>query len=148
MKDLPVLLIGAIGFCLFSYPGFALLQHGTSSSILTAQAIFGLLIACCYAPIPAVMVDSLPINLRYSAISLPFNIVIALTGAITPLVSAFLIAETNDFLTPSYYLMGLSVVMFLAVLTIEEEKEDRLEILPAPEYSSQKMKKMAEHQIE
>lgn len=118
----PVLMMGAIGFIVFSYPGFVLLSQATNVSILIAQFCFGMLIACCYAPIPAIMIESFPVNVRFSAISLPFNIVVTLTGALTPLLTGVLIAKTHDFTSPSVYLMLLSVVMFFTIYTLKEKQ--------------------------
>ena len=116
----PVLMLGAAGFVLFSYPLFLLLQQATFVALLLAQASFAVLLCLVYATIPATLVELFTTNIRYSAMSFPYNFSNALFGGTAPLVATYLIATTTNPLAPAFYLMIAAVVMGAFVLMLSE----------------------------
>lgn len=116
----PVLQIGALGFIIFSYPLFLLLQQATFTSVLLAQLSFAILVSFAYAAIPATLVELVATNVRYTAMSFPYNLSNAIFGGTAPLVATYLIEKTGNPLAPSLYLIFAALVMFCFVLTIKE----------------------------
>lgn len=116
----PVLLLGALGYILFSYPLFLLLQVGSFSAVLFAQSCFAVLVCLAYAAIPATLIELITTNIRYTAMSLPYNIANAVFGGTAPLVATYLIAKTKNPLAPSFYLIFAGIVMLLFVLLLRE----------------------------
>ena len=116
----PVLIIGAVSFIIFSYPLFLLLQHGDFGSLLLAQICFALLICLVYAAIPATLVELMTTNIRFTAMSLPYNLANAVFGGTAPLVATYLIAKTNNHLAPAFYLISAGVVMLIFILFLKE----------------------------
>ncbi|MGQ3888855.1 MFS transporter [Legionella sp. CNM-1927-20] len=123
----PVLLIGAIGFSIFSYPLFLLIQHTTFISVLLAQVIFAILVSFAYAAIPATLVELVGTNIRYTAMSFPYNLSNAVFGGTAPLIATYLIEKTNNPLAPSFYLIFAAIIMFFVVLLLQESHRKSLQ---------------------
>lgn len=122
----PVLFMGAASFIIFSYPLFLLLQQATFASILLAQVAFAILVCFAYAAIPATLVELFPTNMRYTAMSFPYNFSNAMFGGTAPLVATYLIAKTNNPLAPSFYLIFAGIVMLLFVFGLKETYQTQL----------------------
>ena len=116
----PVLFIGSLGFIIFSYPLFILLQQATFTSLLFAQTSFAILVCFAYAAIPATLVELVTTNIRYTAMSFPYNFSNAVFGGTAPLVATYLISKTGNPLSPSFYLVFAGIVMFVFVLLLKE----------------------------
>lgn len=116
----PTLIIGALGFVIFSYPLFLLLQQGTFAAMLLAQSCFAILVSFAYAAIPATLVELVATNIRYSAMSLPYNVANAVFGGTAPLVATLLIGLTGNHSAPSFYLIISGMIMFIFILSIRE----------------------------
>jgi MHS family proline/betaine transporter-like MFS transporter len=63
-----------------------------------------------------------PQNVRVSAFSISYSMCLALFGGTTPLVAAYLLERTADDYSPVWYLIGLSVVSLIAVISIPETR--------------------------
>ena len=98
----PILMVGAISVCLFSFPLFILLTKGTFVSALVTQMVFAILISVCYAAVPATLVEMFPTKIRYTAMSFPYNLSNAIFGGTAPLVATYLINATGTILAPSF----------------------------------------------
>lgn len=122
----PVLYLGAIGFIIFSYPLFLLLQQANFASILIAQTCFAILVCFAYAAIPATLVELVATNIRYTAMSFPYNFSNAVFGGTAPLIATYLIAKTGNPLSPSFYLIFAGVVMLLFVFSLKESYQKSL----------------------
>jgi MHS family proline/betaine transporter-like MFS transporter len=116
----PVLVGGAIGYMIFSYPLFKLMQHGSFTAVLAAQMCFAVLACFCSAAIPATLVELFATNIRYTAMAFPYNLANAVFGGTAPLVATYLISKTNNPLSPSFYLIAAGIIMLLAVFIIKE----------------------------
>lgn len=116
----PMLLSGIVGFILFSYPLFLLLQQASFTAMLLAQMCFAVLTCLIFAPLPATLIELLPTHIRCSGVSVPFNIGNALFGGTAPFMATYLIHTTGDPIAPSFYLILAAVVMFLIVINLRE----------------------------
>ncbi|MEM7226185.1 MAG: MFS transporter [Pseudomonadota bacterium] len=116
----PILLSGAIGMILLSWPLFWLMHHQNLSLILLGQLGFAILFSWIYAANPAAQAEILSRRVRVSVLSIGYNICLSVFGGTTPLVATYLVERTSDDFAPVYYLMGLSVLSLIAVLSIPE----------------------------
>jgi MHS family proline/betaine transporter-like MFS transporter len=116
----PVLFLGGMGFAILSYPLFILLQQGSFLTVFIAQACFGVLVCFAYAAIPATLVELINTNIRYTAMSFPYNFSNAVFGGTAPLMATFLIQKTGNILAPSIYLIFGGLVMCVFVWKINE----------------------------
>jgi MHS family proline/betaine transporter-like MFS transporter len=57
---------------------------------------------------------------RYTALSIGYNIAVAIFGGFAPFIATWLIRETGSTLAPSFYLMAAAAITFVIVLNIRE----------------------------
>ncbi len=122
-----ILYLGAIGFITFSCPLFLLLQQATFMAVLCAQFCFAILVCFAYAAIPATLVELFNTNVRYTAMSFPYNLSNALFGGTAPLVATFLIGMTGNQLAPSFYLIFAGFIMLIFVYLLKESYQQSLD---------------------
>lgn len=116
----PMLLVGAIGVAVVTYPGFALFGQGDWRVTMVALCVMGL----CFAPISAAslvaLAESFATTFRYSGVSLSLNIPVTLFGGTAPLLATALIAGTGDVRAPAYLVVAGGVVSAIAAFAFRE----------------------------
>ncbi|MDF1757218.1 MAG: MFS transporter [Legionellaceae bacterium] len=122
----PVLYLGAIGFILFSYPLFLLLQQATMLSVMLAQFCFAILISFAYAAIPTTLVELFSTKIRYTGVSLSYNVASSVFGGSAPLISVYLISKLKNTMAPSFYLIFAGIIMFVFISLIKETYKSSL----------------------
>lgn len=114
---IPILLLGGVFYLLFTYPLFKWLSLNPSfMNLLITQAIFGIFLTLYVAPVPALLAEIYPIQIRGSGMSLSYNIGVMLFGGFSALIISTLIQVTGDKLSISYYVMGASVISVAATI--------------------------------
>ena len=121
----PILISGMLGLIFLSYPLFWMMHEATNTMIFIGQFGFALLIAWIGGANPAAQAEILPLRVRVSAFSIAYSLSLALFGGTTPLVAAYLLEKTADDFSPIWYLIGLSLVSLMTVLTIPETRPAR-----------------------
>ena len=115
-----VLMTSAIGVILLGYPLFRLLHHDTFVLALLGQAGFALLVGLFLGAGPAAMVEEFPRRVRCSALSVGYNVSLAIFGGTTPLVASYVIERSHNDYAPAFYLIGAAVVSLGVILTLKE----------------------------
>lgn len=116
----PILLTGTLGLLLLSWPLFWLMHHHDVTLILIGQLGFAILFSWLNGAVSATMAEILPRRVRVSVLSIGYNACLSVFGGTTPLVATYLVERTADDFAPVYYLMALSVLSLVAVLSIPE----------------------------
>ncbi|MGB0626351.1 MAG: MFS transporter [Alphaproteobacteria bacterium] len=116
----PLLMFGAGGMAILGYPLIWLMHHPDFMMILAGQLGFAVLIGAYFGGAPATLTEMFPRRVRVSALSVGYNVGLAVFGGTTPLIATWLIARTHDDLSIAWYLIGCAVVSFLVVLTLKE----------------------------
>lgn len=116
----PILLTGAVGMIVLSWPLFWFMHHQSLVLVFIGQLGFAILFSWVYAANPAAQAEIIPRRVRVSVLSIGYNIVLSVFGGTTPLVAAYLIQRTSDDFAPVYYLMALSAISLIAVMSIPE----------------------------
>jgi MFS transporter, MHS family, proline/betaine transporter len=116
----PILYFVAIGTLLLAWPLWWLMHHQDFTMILLGQIGFAILFGAGYAGLSAVMVETLPTGVRYSASAVGYNFCMGLFGGTTPLVATYLVERTADDFTPAYYLMAAAVISLMATIRMPE----------------------------
>lgn len=116
----PVLMVSAFLFIVGTIPLLKLIiGAGTSPqgimTILGAQIVLAMAVGAYFGPIPALMAESFPTMIRYSAVTITTNISGPLFGGVTPMIVTYLIAVTGSALVPAYYLVTGAVISFIAL---------------------------------
>jgi MHS family proline/betaine transporter-like MFS transporter len=91
-----VLYTGIAAVLIVLYPAFQLMHaHDNFNAILSAQILLGLALGIYLAPVPALLVECFPTSVRYSGMSLSYNLC-AILGGLTPMAATWLIGTTGN----------------------------------------------------
>ena len=112
----PLLLFSLLGFALLTYPLFLLFELKSFEFILIAMLVFAFLSAIVQGVIPALMTESFPTHIRYTGLSVSYNIAVALFGGTTPLVSSWLIKVSGgNVMMPTLYIISTAVIAIVVL---------------------------------
>jgi MFS transporter, MHS family, proline/betaine transporter len=113
------MLITAWLFLLAAYPCFWLMNAYPSVATGVFAVSFLNLIKGGYSGVlPSVLCEQFPVETRAVGVALAFGISITIFGGFAPFVSTWLIAQTGDPLSPSYYLMATALLSIVALMAI------------------------------
>src|ERR1700693_5020765 len=116
----PLLLAGAVGMLVFSLPLFQLLRSPKFGVILTGQLCFTVILCLFFGAEPAATAEAFPGRVRCSGAAISHNICFAVLGGTAPMVATYLIARTQNEMSPSIYLMAAALVSIISILTLSE----------------------------
>jgi len=114
------MLITAWLFLLSAYPCFWLMDAYPSLATAAFAVGFLNLIKAGYSGVlPSVLSEQFPVEVRAVGISLSFSISVTIFGGFAPFFATWLVAETGDPLSPSYYLMATALFSIIALMVIQ-----------------------------
>jgi MFS transporter, MHS family, proline/betaine transporter len=114
---LPIAFASAVAILITIYPMFAWLQAApTLSTLLTVQAIIGVLLAGYMGGLAALMSELFPTRLRTTGLSISYSFGVAIFGGFAPFINAWLIELTGHKTAPSFYLMLAAIVSLAALI--------------------------------
>jgi MFS family permease len=118
----PVYLIGAIAAGTWGFFAFPMMDSANYLLVMGA-IIIGLLIhSLMYAPQPAIMAEMFPTRMRYSGVSVGYQVTSIVAGSLAPIIAVKLL-ETYDSSVPiAIYLAVAAVITTIAVLYARETK--------------------------
>ncbi len=123
-----LLLLSLVGFVVFSYPLFSLMFNNTFYSILTAMLAFAILEAMFQAVMPALMTEMFPAKVRYTGLSVSYNLSLAIFGGTTPLVCTWLVKVSGgNVWMPAYYLIATCIIAIITTFFIPETYKKELD---------------------
>lgn len=122
----PILVAGAIGFVLLSYPIFLMLVQGGFWNALFAQMLFGLLVGIFVGPVPAMLVEMFPTSVRYTGMSLAYNISAAVFGGTTPIFAIWLVEATGTKTAVSFYLILCALISLISLYFFKDRYKAKL----------------------
>ncbi len=105
---------------MLAIPCLKLIGSGHDWLIFLGLMLLGMALACFTSTMPSTLPALFYTPIRYSALSIAFNISVSLFGGTTPLVTAWLVEKTGDPLVPAYYMMAAAVIGILTMLTVRE----------------------------
>ena len=115
----PMLIAGSVGFVVFAYPLFLLLNSGSLGAAMAAHCALAAIESVYISAAVAAGVELFATRVRYSGFSIGYNIAVAGFGGTTPYVVTWLTARAGV-MTPAYYLMAAAAVSLAAVLVLRE----------------------------
>ncbi|MCV7155102.1 MFS transporter [Mycolicibacterium pyrenivorans] len=116
----PLLISGAIGFAVFAYPLFLLLNTGSLPAAITAHAALAAIESVFVSASLAAGAELFATKVRSSGYSVGYNLSVAVFGGTAPYVATWLVARTGNELAPAYYVIAAAVVTLLTVMTMRE----------------------------
>ncbi|GAB3394890.1 MFS transporter [Amycolatopsis echigonensis] len=116
----PLLLTACALFAVLSYPMFLVMEHASAAGVLAIAVLFAVILALFSGPAPTTLAELFPTRVRYTALSIPYQTVIAICGGFAPFIATLLIEWTHQASAPSWYLVLAAVITFLTVITFPE----------------------------
>jgi MFS family permease len=101
------------------YPGFIWMVSAPSmTSILITNIVFGLLMSMSSAPVPTMLAELFPTEVRSSGLAISYNIATSVFGGFSPMVLTWLLEKSGTNMMPAHYcvafmLFGLSALLML-----------------------------------
>jgi MHS family proline/betaine transporter-like MFS transporter len=116
----PLLMASCVGFALLGYPFFLLGSSGSAELGFLAQFLMVALLSLYAGSCPATYAELFPTRVRYTALSIGYNIAVAIFGGFAPFIATWLIRETGDPLAPSFYVIAAAVITLVILTRIRE----------------------------
>lgn len=125
----PVYIVGAI--CAATWGFFAFPMMNTANYLMImAAVILGLMIhALMYSPQPAIMAEMFPTRMRYSGVSLGYQVTSIIAGSLAPAIATWLLDRFDSWVPIALYLAGAAVITLVAALATRETNGIDLETL-------------------
>lgn len=118
----PIAIFAYGGTLLYSYPFFLLLSTGSSTLIYIAFIIFFIIGTGTIQGI-TLMTEIWPTRVRYSGLSLSYQIPTSIFAGATPFIAAYLIAATGFNLAPVLWLGVAATVSLISSIIIRETRD-------------------------
>lgn len=118
----PVMIVGALGSVVCTYPLFILFGAGDPILALAAQIGFAVCIGAVGGGAAATMCALFPRDVRYTGVSFGYGLTFGVLGGTAPLVATSLIDITGNDLSPAFYLVVAASITLVAVWRIPETK--------------------------
>ncbi|EMY35371.1 major facilitator transporter [Arthrobacter crystallopoietes BAB-32] len=118
----PVYLAGAVlsaSWAFFAFPMFDTLND----FVIILAVTIGLCVhALMYAGQPAIMAEMFPTRMRYSGVSLGYQVTSILAGSMAPIIATALLQETGSWVPVAVYVLVACAITAATVLTLRETK--------------------------
>jgi MFS family permease len=116
----PVYMVGAVLGATWGFFAFPMMNSG-NYVVITAAITLGLMIhALMYAPQPAIMAEMFPTRMRYSGVSLGYQVTSIVAGSLAPLIAVKLLDVYDSPVPISIYLAIACAITLVAVLFTRE----------------------------
>jgi MHS family proline/betaine transporter-like MFS transporter len=119
------LIASSAGFLILTYPLLYIVGFGVQY-LLFSQLIIALMLAMFSGPGPAAIAEIFPTRVRYSGLSIGYNIAVAGFGGTAPFIASLLISITGSRLTPVFYVMAAALATLVTLLYIRETSREPL----------------------
>ncbi|MGV0644871.1 MFS transporter [Mycolicibacterium sp. XJ2546] len=125
----PVYIVGTIAAASWGFFAFPMMNSANYLLIMGA-IITGLVIhALMYAPQPALMAEMFPTRMRYSGVSLGYQVTSIVAGSLAPAIATWLLDRFNSAVPIALYLAGAAAITLVAALLTRETNGIDLEAL-------------------
>jgi MFS transporter, MHS family, proline/betaine transporter len=116
----PLLIAGSLGFAVFAYPLFVLLNSGSLGAAIAAHAGLAAIEAVFVSCSLAAGAELFATRVRSSGYSIGYNTSVALFGGTAPYVATWLVDRTGNDIAPAFYVIIAAVVTLATILTMRE----------------------------
>ncbi|RFA11125.1 MFS transporter [Subtercola boreus] len=118
----PVYFIGAVlgaSWAFFAFPLFDTLNPAVIVFAVTIGLCFH---AFMYAGQPAIMAEMFPTRMRYSGVSLGYQVTSILAGSLAPIIAVALLQAYGSWIPVALYILAACIITAITVLTLKETK--------------------------
>ncbi|MRH91544.1 MFS transporter [Nocardia sp. SYP-A9097] len=116
----PIYLIGALAGGTWGFFAFPMMDSKHNAVILSAIIIGLVFHAFMYAAQPAIMAEMFPTRMRYSGVSLGYQVTSIVAGSLAPIIAVRLLNTYKSSVPIAWYLAGAAAVTVVAVLFARE----------------------------
>ncbi|MFD4458971.1 MFS transporter [Nocardia sp. NPDC058480] len=134
----PVYLAGAVAAATWGFFAFPMMDSGNSVIILSAIIIGLVFHGFMYAGQPAIMAEMFPTRMRYSGVSLGYQVTSIVAGSLAPIIAVKLLDEFGSSVPIAWYLAFAAAVTVIAVVCAKETRGIDLESVDLADASTEK----------
>jgi MFS family permease len=118
----PVYMAGAVLGGTWGFFAFPMMDTKNDLVILAAITIGLLFHALMYAGQPAIMAEMFPTRMRYSGVSLGYQVTSIVAGSLAPIIATALLSNFKSSVPVAVYLLGACLVTMVAVFMLKETR--------------------------
>ncbi|MGI8705236.1 MAG: MFS transporter [Sphingomicrobium sp.] len=118
----PVYAFGGLGLAVWSFLLFPLLGSGDNAQIVLALVVGLVLHGAMYGPQAAFITELFPTRIRYSGVSLAYQLTAIFAGSLAPIIALWLYTETGSALPVAIYVGVACAISGLTALAARETK--------------------------
>jgi metabolite-proton symporter len=118
----PVYALGGLGLAAFSFAFFPMLASGDSALVVAAIVIGLVLHGAMYGPQAAFIAELFPTRIRYSGVSIAYQLTSILAGSLAPIVALWLYKESNSYLPVAIYVGVACLISGVTALLARETR--------------------------
>ncbi|MGV0744344.1 MFS transporter [Mycolicibacterium sp. XJ870] len=116
----PVYITGAIAAGTWGFFAFPMMNSANYLVIMAAITIGLIIHALMYAPQPAIMAEMFPTRMRYSGVSLGYQVTSIVAGSLAPIIAVWLLNKFDSSVPIALYLAGAAAITLVAALYMRE----------------------------
>jgi MHS family proline/betaine transporter-like MFS transporter len=116
----PMLIASCVGYIILGYPFFLMAGSGSAALAFLALLLMVVLLASYSGAAVALYAEIFPTRVRYTALSLPYNVAVAVFGGFAPFIATFLIEITGSKRAPALYVIAAAIVTLAILLKTRE----------------------------
>jgi MFS family permease len=118
----PVYAFGAFGLGIFAFLFFPMLASGNDAMIILAIVIGLVLHASMYAPQAAFITELFPTRIRYSGVSIAYQLTAIFAGSLAPIIALWLYKDLHSSVPVSIYVAIACAISGVSALLARETK--------------------------
>jgi MHS family proline/betaine transporter-like MFS transporter len=124
----PMLLASCVLYVILPYPLFLAISSSGHSFWVVIVVVLALAasVSLFSGPGPAAVSELFPTRIRYSALSIPYNVATAIFGGFAPFIATLLIQTTGDHLSFTFYAIAAAIVSFFTIATVRDRSKESL----------------------
>jgi MHS family proline/betaine transporter-like MFS transporter len=116
----PLLIASCVGYIVLGYPFFLLAGSGSAGLAFLAMLLMVVFLASYSGAAVALYAEIFPTRVRYTALSLPYNVAVAIFGGFAPFIATYLIELTGSKQAPAGYVIAAAIVTLVILLKTRE----------------------------
>jgi len=118
----PLMITCWAGLLMWSYPFFLLISSENFLFMIIGFIVYYAFLSFNSSAGISVITEMFPTNVRYTAVSIIYNLNTGIFGGLTPFISTYLIALTHYILSPIYWLLTSLAISLVSAILIKETK--------------------------
>ncbi|HTX94117.1 MAG TPA: MFS transporter [Mycobacterium sp.] len=118
----PIYFVGAVSACTWGFFAFPMMNSGSNALIMSAIVVGLVFHGLMYAVQPATMAEMFPTRMRYSGVSLGYQVTAIVAGSLAPIIAVRLLETYKSAVPIAWYLAATAAVSALAAVAAKETK--------------------------